>query len=751
MDIESTDKLELAAKFVNNTGAPIFLTGKAGTGKTTFLRNLVNQTHKRHVILAPTGIAALHAKGVTIHSQFLLPMGSFLPVREPEGNFTDQFGFFTQHTLARKHPLNHLRKSVLRAIDLLVIDEVSMLRADILDAIDYRMRSVKGNFNEPFGGVQVLMIGDLYQLPPIVREQEWQILSRFYPSMHFFEAKALQNSGMVYLELDKIFRQQDQEFIDVLNHLRDNQITPDDIRLLNKHFKTAEEVKELPACITITTHNKKADELNQKELQALDETSFYYDAEVTDDFPESLFPLPRRLELREGAQIMFVKNDSSGYAQYFNGKLATVFSLKKEEITVKLEGSEQEYILRKELWENKKYIINSQTKELDEEVIGTFSQYPVKLAWAVTVHKSQGLTFDRAVIDVGQAFAPGQVYVALSRLRSLDGLILRSRIQSDLIFSDNQVVNFSQGVKSQSRLEDLLHQHQNQYLGQLLNRSFDFKGILQDLEYFQKNQESSLEFEDPEMLVAIPEVFQLLAEERENTQRFARQLFQLLQTQQEDKLMERLEKGGQYYRELLSRTLKRILVHRGMVEQFSQTKKYLEGLDGIEEGVLKKYLEISKVGRLIQAILKGDIPGKMDDLEMQVKSLRLQFLEIAKGKASEKIKDIKTKTGRKKASSAKPKRKKGDTHEVTFEMHKAGKSIEEIAKERILAESTIKSHLAKGIELGRIELEDCLPESVILEINSQLDNFKDMASIREHFEGKYDYGTVKMVIAGRKV
>lgn len=751
MDIESTDKLELAAKFVNNTCAPIFLTGKAGTGKTTFLRNLVNQTHKRHVILAPTGIAALHAKGVTIHSQFLLPMGSFLPVREPEGNFTDQFGFFTQHTLSRKHPLNHLRKSVLRSIDLLVIDEVSMLRADILDAIDYRMRSVKGNFNEPFGGVQVLMIGDLYQLPPIVREQEWQILSRFYPSMHFFEAKALQNSGMVYLELDKIFRQQDQEFIDVLNHLRDNQITADDIRLLNKHFRTAEEVKELPACITITTHNRKADELNQKELQALDETSLYYDAEVTDDFPESLFPLPRRLELREGAQIMFVKNDSSGYAQYFNGKLATVISLKKEEITVKLEGSEQEYNLRKELWENKKYIINSQTKELDEEVIGTFSQYPVKLAWAVTVHKSQGLTFDRAVIDVGQAFAPGQVYVALSRLRSLDGLILRSRIQSDLIFSDNQVVNFSQGVKSQSRLEDLLHQHQNKYLGQLLNRSFDFKGILQDLEYFQKNQESSLEFEDPEMLVAIPEVFQLLAEERENTQRFSRQLFQLLQTQQEDKLMDRLEKGGQYYRELLSRTLKRILVHRGMVEQFSQTKKYLEGLDGIEEGILKKYLEISKVGRLIQAILRGDVPGKMDDLEMQVKSLRLQFLEIAKEKASDKIKDIKTKTGRKKASSPKPKRKKGDTQEVTFELHKAGKSIAEIAKERILAESTIKSHLASGIELGRIELADCLPQSVIFEINSQLDNFKDMASIREHFEGKYDYGTVKMVIAGRKV
>lgn len=750
MDIESTDKLELAAKFVNNTGTPIFLTGKAGTGKTTFLRNLVSQTHKRHVILAPTGIAALHAKGVTIHSQFSLPFGSFLPVREPEGNFTDQFGFFTQHTLARKHPLNHLRKSVLRAIDLLVIDEVSMLRADILDAIDYRMRSVKGNFNDPFGGVQVLMIGDLYQLPPIVREQEWQILNRFYPSMHFFEAKALQNSGMVYLELDKIFRQQDQEFIDVLNHLRDNQITAEDIRLLNKHFKTEEEVKELPPCITITTHNRKADELNQKELMELKTSSFYYDADVEDDFPESLFPLPRRLELREGARIMFVKNDTSGSAQYFNGKLATVVQLKRDEITVNLEGSDQEYTLRKEVWENKKYVINPLNKELDEEVIGTFSQYPVKLAWAVTVHKSQGLTFDRAVIDVGQAFAPGQVYVALSRLRSLDGLILRSRIQSDLIFSDHQVVSFSQG-KNQSRLNELLLQHQNQYLAQLLIHSFDLKLVLQEIDYFRRNQESSMEFEDPEMMVAIPEVAQLLAEERENTERFGRQLMQLLQTQQEEKLMERLEKGGQYYRELLSRILKRILIHRGMVEQFSQTKKYLEGLDAIEESILKKYLEISKVGRLIKSILSGQIPGKMEDLELQVRGLRLQFIDIARENAVEKIKKIKTKTGRKKTGEAKPKRKKGDTQEVTYELHLSGKSIPEMAKERGLAESTIKSHLAQGIETGRIELEDCLPDAVIFEIKSQLENFQDMATLRTHFEGKYDYGTIKMVIAGNKI
>ena len=239
---------------------------------------------------------------------------------------------------------------------------------------------------------------------------------------------------MVYLELDKIFRQQDETFIQVLNHLRDNQMTAEDVRILNQHFKSEAEAKEIKDCITITTHNYKAEQINQGELQGLSGPSYFYEAEVEGDFPESLFPLPAQLELREGARIMFIKNDSSGLSLYFNGKLATVKALSEDEIRVEMDGDGSDFLLRKETWENKKYVVNSQTNELDEEVIGTFSHFPVKLAWAVTVHKSQGLTFDKAIIDVGRAFAPGQVYVALSRLRSLDGLILRSRIQSDLIF-----------------------------------------------------------------------------------------------------------------------------------------------------------------------------------------------------------------------------------------------------------------------------------------------------------------------------
>lgn len=752
MENESSEKLEFAAKFVNNTGAPIFLTGKAGTGKTTFLRDLAKRTHKRHVILAPTGIAALHAKGVTIHSQFLLPLGSFLPVREPEGNFTDQYGFYTQHTLSRRHPLNQLRKSVLRAVDLLVIDEVSMLRADVLDAIDYRMKSVKGNFKDPFGGVQVLMIGDLYQLPPIVKDHEWNVLNRFYNSMHFFEAKALQNSGLVYLELDKIFRQQDDEFIEVLNHLRDNRVTQSDINLLNKYFKTPEEIKNLKEdYITITTHNYKADQINQKEIDSLSDEAFFYKADIEDEFPESLYPLPQKLELKEGAQIMFVKNDSSGNGSYFNGKIAKVISLDKDEILVQMQDSEDEYTLKKEVWENKKYVVNPDTKELDEEVIGTFSQFPIKLAWAVTVHKSQGLTFDRAIIDVGQAFAPGQVYVALSRLRSLEGLILRSKIQSNLVYSDHQVVNFSQNAGNQMQLRELLSRHQNHYLGSLVDRTFDLRPILKELETFQKEQNSSFEFEDSEMQVTIPEVFQTISTEVGNTEKFRRQLLFLLQENEAEKLQERIQKGGQYYRELIANALNKILSQAGLVEQFSRTKKYLEGLESVEESLLRKYLEISKLGRLIQAISTGEVPGRMEDLEEEVLNLRRQFISKAKEKALDKIKGIKSKTGRKKTGGLKPKRQKGDSFEVTYLLFQEGKSIPDIAKERGLTQSTIKSHLAYGIETGRIELEKCLPEFVISEIKDQLEKQSSMTELREYFNGKYDYGTIKMVIAGNKV
>ncbi|HAQ71835.1 MAG TPA: helicase, partial [Flavobacteriales bacterium] len=440
--METNELLETAARFVNNTNANIFLTGKAGTGKTTFLHELAKKTHKRFVIVAPTGIAALNAKGVTIHSQFLLPLGTFLPVRDPSGEHSDGARVFTQYTLARKHPLNAARKQVLRDIDLLIIDEVSMLRADVLDAIDYRLKSAKRNYNEAFGGVQVLMIGDLYQLPPVVKDHEWSILRNHYQSSFFFDALALKESGFVYIELEKIFRQQDDVFIRILNNLRNNIATQDDIAELNKHYQENVNNNPIPEVVTLTTHNYRADDINRSALNAIEKKAYTYSAEIEGDFPESMYPVETELQLKVGAQVMFIKNDSSE-GKYFNGKLATIKDLDGLSITVELHGEKEDFVLRQEKWENKKYTVDSKSKELEEEIVGSFMQFPIKLAWAITVHKSQGLTFDKAVIDVGKAFAPGQVYVALSRLRSLDGLILGTRIDPRVISSDAQVIDFS--------------------------------------------------------------------------------------------------------------------------------------------------------------------------------------------------------------------------------------------------------------------------------------------------------------------
>ncbi|MCR9016104.1 helix-turn-helix domain-containing protein [Aquiflexum gelatinilyticum] len=748
METQQTDRLELAAHFVNSTNSPIFLTGKAGTGKTTFLRKLSELTHKRFVVLAPTGIAALHAKGVTLHSQFLLPFGTFLPTREPEGNFSNCGNFFTQYTLGRRHPLNMARKKVLKAVDLLIIDEVSMLRADILDAIDYRMRSVKRNFDEPFGGVQVLMIGDLFQLPPIVKDYEWQVLNKFYKSMHFFEAQAIRQSGMVYLELDKIFRQKDEKFITILNHLRDNEANEEDISFLNSFYKTEEEIKNLQDTIIITTHNYKAEEHNQKELAALKTKAYTFEAVIEKDFPESLYPLPKVLELKEGAQIMFIKNDTSGYSEYFNGKMATVKKIDGDEITVILADSRVEYTLRKEVWENKKYVVNEDSKELEEEVIGTFEQYPIKLAWAVTVHKSQGLTFDKAIIDVGQAFAPGQVYVALSRLRGLEGLTLRTRIQPHVINSDRDVVNFTHGTQDQEPLEKLLSIHQKKYMAKLLESTFDFGEILQAITTFNKDVSGTLEFEDAEMQKAIPDIYEGILQEGENTYKFQRQLLHILHLNEEDKLLDRLEKGSSYYAKLLQESLRKLLVHAGEVERFTRSKSYLEGISEIELMVYKKLSEVKKVTFLIPAILNGEEIGKMEKVSQELIHLRLSLAQDAKQAAKDNPKFASNKTGRKKKGKgeAKFKREKGETYEITYELSQSGKSISEIASERELAESTIRGHLAKGITEGKVSIHSHLSQKEIEELGNLIQSKNgDIVLVRQEFPTKYDYGTLKMV------
>ena len=742
----STDRLELAARFVNNTGAPIFLTGKAGTGKTTFLRELAQGTHKRFVVVAPTGIAALNAKGVTIHSQFLLPFGSFLPTREPEGNYTDRPGFFTQQTLARRHPLNQLRRNVLKAIDLLVIDEVSMLRADILDAIDYRLRSVKRNYQVPFGGVQVLLIGDLYQLPPVVKDEEWTILSRFYASMHFFEAKSLQQSGMVYLELDKIFRQQDETFIRILNNLRDNRSTAEDVRILNQHYKTLDEIQELMPCITLTTHNYKADEINLRELRLLDSKSVFFEADIEKEFPENLFPLLQSLELKVGARIMFIKNDSSGLSSYFNGKLATVTYLEANKVTVQMDDTDQEYVLQKELWENKKYRVNSETKELEEEVVGTFSQYPIKLAWAVTVHKSQGLTFDKAIVDVGQAFAPGQVYVALSRLRSLEGLVLRTRVQTEVIYSDAKVVDFTHTKSTDQDLPDLLRQHQENYLLQLVERTFEFESLCNSLTQFAQEHASSMEFEEEDLQKDLPDLFNLLVAEQDNTRKFRYQLLQLVQLKEEEKLLDRLEKGTAYYLELLIGGMKLLIGHLVRVEGYARMKSYQQGLEELDLEFLRKYTALARCTALISAILKGELTGPMDAVDFRIKQVRLQLLTQFRESLPTEGR-AKNKSGKKKSVKATPvKEKKEDSKTQSIRLFLEGKTAEEIANERGYTLGTIMSHLGHGVKLGQIQVEALVDQEIVWEIQGLTEKPSSLKGYYDYFEGKYEYDVLRLVL-----
>ncbi len=742
-DFPETETIASAIRFVNSTASHIFLTGKAGTGKTTFLKNLAKRTHKQFVVVAPTGIAALNAGGVTIHSQFLFPFGMFLPDRSASGELSDSM-VYTSDTLARKHPLNSLRKQVLRSIDLLVIDEVSMLRADLLDAIDYRLKAARGNFRQSFGGVQLLMIGDLYQLPPVVKREDEIRLNKYYKSPWFFESKALQTDGFVYIELDKIFRQRDESFIDILNNLRNNQPTREDIVELNKYYKPPQEIQNLREVITLTTHNYKADELNLKALAELKNPSRILEAKVEGDFPESMYPVLHRLELKEGAQIMFTKNDSEGKA-YFNGKLAVVTFLHENKVEVSMADTHEQYILKREIWENKRYTVNAATKDLDDEVIGSFEQYPVKLAWAITVHKSQGLTFDKAIIDVGQAFADGQVYVALSRLRSLDGLILRTHIDPGVVSTDKKVVSFTETNHHPEALPELIKTKQVDFIRLVINKTFDFEELIKEIAYIKKSSSESVEFEEATMKPVLEQISDLLREQTENTVKFKRQLVGLLEEGERVQLIERIQKGTEYYKKVLCTMIKLLLRHVEEMKKQKRVKTYVTHLTDLDQLFAKKLESVDKAMLLIAGIIEGRDSFDFNKLTQE------RILERAK-----MVDEIRAQVGatpsREKKSKRVPgskKKVKGETQEITLKLLESGLSVEGIAKERGLTESTIETHLAKAVGEGRISISKFMPEKTIATITQAVNEMGEAFSSKELFaklNGKFNYGQLQAVM-----
>jgi len=752
MELQTTDTLAMAARFINNTGSHVFLTGKAGTGKTTFLRQLAERTHKSFLIVAPTGIAALNAGGVTIHSQFLLPFGSFIPDTEARARIGEGAPFFNRNTLVRVHTLNSMRKKVLRATELLIIDEVSMLRADILDAIDFRMRRARGDYSRSFGGAQLLMIGDLHQLPPIVKEEEWMVLRQYYKSMHFFEAMAFREDRMVYIELDRIFRQQDDRFIRVLNNLRHNRATASDIELLNRHYQPSpgsgaqDGGSFAEEAIIITTHNRTADGINASRMNALRGLSYFFDAVLEGDFPEKLYPLPQRIELKVGAQLMFVRNDSSEEKAYVNGSLARVVRIEDEEVVVQMRDDGMEYTLKRESWEHKKYMLNEKDNEVEEKVLGTFAQYPVRPAWAVTVHKSQGLTFDQAVIDVGQAFAPGQVYVALSRLRSLDGLILRTRINAAAIMSDTEVHAFSERMEQQRPLPELLDEEKARYLDRHLADTFDFTSLSRQLEKLGKFQGKKMEFGDEGMKRAMGSLKARVDSELNNTASYRRQLRKLLADGNREFLLERIRKGRDYYQAFMEENLRQVLVHAAEVEELTRTKTYRNALGEIEQEIMLSLEAMAGVEQLSHSIASGQHIAKNQAGSGPHVRLRNRLWEAAKQAAAENPKFKSGKSGRKRKKGARL--AKGESARITWSLVGEGRSVKEVATMRDLARSTIESHLVQGIREGNVDILQVIGKDRLEQMSALLKKADaSIGEIQKLHRGQFTQGELRMVKA----
>lgn len=543
---------QLAIQLVNQSNRNIFLTGKAGTGKTTFLKYIRENCPKQMAVVAPTGVAAINAGGVTIHSFFQLPLSPFIPETSGLGFSGKNEGTTNRHNLLSRLRFNNEKRKVLQQLELLVIDEISMVRCDVLDAVDAVLRHIRQRPFERFGGVQVLFIGDMLQLPPVVKDQEWNLLSDFYNGQYFFDSRVLKEEPPVYIEFNKIYRQSDEQFIAVLNQVRNNELDVEGMKILESRFQPLFRRSKQDGYIILTTHNDKARDINVRELSNLSGNVFTYEAEIKGEFSERAYPADEILYLKAGAQVMFIRNDAAENGKrFFNGKIGVVSKLDADKIFVQCEGEPDEIEVGKEEWENIRYTINKTNRQLESDVLGSFKQYPLRLAWAITIHKSQGLTFDKAVIDAGDAFAPGQVYVALSRCTNLDGMVLKSRVKPGSLFMDARIVEFSNKAATHNQLQQELASARKDYQQSVLISLFDFNNVTSNVKELKEYLVEHCSSFNKETLIWVDELTARLEKTQITAVKFHQQLKTLFQqTDNPDEnhlLQERIKAAAGYF------------------------------------------------------------------------------------------------------------------------------------------------------------------------------------------------------------
>ena len=721
--------MNLAWQFIAFTNISVFLTGKAGTGKTTFLRHLRELTPKRMVVLAPTGVAAINAQGQTIHSFFQLPFGPNVPGMETAES--------------KRYSMSKEKKALIRSLDLLVIDEISMVRCDLLDAVDREMRKYRDR-TKPFGGVQLLLIGDLQQLAPVAKDDEWALLQPYYSTPYFFGSRALAQIPYVTVELKHIYRQQDADFIDILAHIRTNNVTSEVLQKLNQRYIADFTPPDGEGWIRLTTHNNMANSYNQQKLEQLKGAAYTFTATVKGNFPEFSYPTDELLTVKVGAQVMFVKNDPSSEHEYYNGKIGVIEDFVEDTIVVRCSEDNTLIAVPRLTWENTKYVIDEETKEIRESVDGTFTQYPLRLAWAITVHKSQGLTFDHAVVDINHSFAHGQVYVALSRCRTLKGLVLANPLNMRGVITDYSVNAYIDKELQEARSSaEKLPQLRHDYFVCLLDELFSFDQLLWDFRVLTRVVDEHLYTTVPDLLKDMKTAQAAI----ENdiipvAQKFQKQYRQIISQctniYKDETLQQRLCAGSTYFCEQLQTILASFLEQKAVnISNKQVSTRYNNALDAFMLSLNVKLTTLAATteeGFSVRTYLSSKAKAAIEDFKPK--------------KTKQRTKNEKRKT--KDEEPEKPKRQKGDSERESLRLFSEGKSIKEIAELRNIGVSTIETHLSRFIADGTLDINDFVSQQHQRFIRGVLrvqDRSYTLSDIKRLLPDDYSYFEIKAVIA----